>query len=95
MLDAAPKEMIWDASLNKGLIHLPAISGKTEFLFANAGLTTTVPKEAEDYFDWFWELDDIDKEPALPKCNPVVPVTQHLEEFGDGHHAYANGCANF
>ena len=95
MLDGAPTEMIWDASLNKALVHAPAIPGTTEFMFVNAGLTTTVPKEAEDYFDWFWELADITHEPKLPKCNPVVPIADQLEEYGDGPHAYMNSCANF
>ena len=64
-------------------------------MFANAGITTTVPKEVEDYFDWFWELADISQEPKLPKCNPVVPISEQLEKFGDGPHAYMNSCANF
>ena len=95
MLDSAPKEMICDASLNKALIHAPAVSGTTEFLFTSAGLTTTVPKEAEDYSDWFWELADIKEEPELPKCNPIVPISDQREDFGDGPHEYMNSCANF
>ena len=94
MLDKAPNEPIWDAHLTKPSVHALCVNRQTEFLIENAGLTATIPIEAEDYSDWFWQIDDIESEPALPKCNPAVSITDHLEEYGDGNDAYMNGCAN-